>query len=160
MHVLKLGCRLPPGFRAHAFQVLCSESSCLLSKTLCAFPAPSCHYHIYHCHRCDTWVRTWLINQTFSGWRDIFKALCEPSVFLMKSRSALQPRKRLVVGLSARWKESAFCAVSSEEPLSTLICLVHHIFSCKEDSSHPLFFPPLLLMVDLDIPKAHPTCLF
>lgn len=135
--MLKLGCRLPPGFRAHAFQVLCPESSCLLSKTLCAFPAPSCHYHIYHCHRCDTWVRTWLINQTFSGWRDIFKALCEPSVFLMKSRGALQSRKRLVVGLSSRWKGPTFCAVSSEEPLSTLVCLVHHIFSCKEDSSHP-----------------------
>lgn len=139
--MLKLGCRLPPGSRAHAFQVLCSESSRLLSKILCAFPAPSCHYHIYHCHRCDTWVRTWLINQTFSGWRDIFKALCEPSVFLMKSRGALQPRKRLVVGLSSHWKGSDFCAVSSEEPLSTLTCLVHHIFSFKEDSSHPPFFP-------------------
>lgn len=65
----------------------------LLDKTICAFPAPSCHYHICHCHHCDTWVRTWLINQTFSGWRDIFKALCEPSMLSLRARVHCSPGK-------------------------------------------------------------------
>lgn len=144
---------LPPVFIAHALSFLCTDSSSLLDKTLCAFPASSCHYHIHHCHHCDTWVRTWQINQTFSGWRDIFKALWWALLTAHREQRRTAAQKGLVVGMSSCQRRAGSYVTHSEGSLRCPTHLVHHVFSCKEHPPSLPLFSSLLWLVDLKIQR-------
>lgn len=105
-------------------------------------------------------MRTWLINQTFSGWRDIFKSLWEPSVLLTGSRGRVQSgegwwwawvhaRRRLA---PVPW------ALRSPSPPPPIWSIIYFLVK-KSLLPAPLFSSSTVLL-DLKIPEAHPTCLF
>lgn len=98
-------------------------------------------------------MRTWQINQTFSGWTDIFKALWWALLTAHREQRRTAAQKGLVVGMSSCQQRAGSYATHSEGSLPCPTHLVHNVFSCKEDPPSLPFFSSLLWLVDLKIQR-------